>query len=530
MARMMAIKRQFPGLLLLGLLVVGGCANLEVGEEGRLPGQPVISGGVCTTTSVGTSTAVSLATAGNADEYMITIPAQTLSVTSWATAGNEALILEVSGSVRGLIGHLVLHQGNDLFNYRMNLGALAAGEGVRARVSSLSAASATKSACLNAVTLTSATNLGAAGEGLRNAPIFKWPIKKRFDDLPVLLGWSQSKKTYEAIYTNENGGTTSQCGGGATGVQAEIARWGRAFDVENIFSYGTSPKTWFRCTGSTSFSSITPPLEGAHPIFYYGDGHNRLFESRGGYGQTCGSGGAEKSDGDITGWNVSNPGNSPANDGPYVVIIRPVPDALDAIAEYTTSPGRREALPNTYGPWLYRLTDSELKREGKIDNSKAFTMSQYLYIDVKTADVGGSGDPYCTFLGVGSGFVQRVKTSDGLTSNAAQMTADYVGAQPGWKRLAVPLKKSTYAPADVTSLVFDAYDDDGIFLLSVGEAFIPVNSGTNGATLRYVRAGVRAINVYVDDNNSGCVSGYNSTGPVSGYAYPCRTNAYEFTP
>lgn len=524
------MRRQLSFGFALSALAMIGCSTGE--SDGGIPpsGEPAIIDGVCTTTSVGTSATVSIGTAGTADEYMITIPAQSMSATSWATAGNEALILDVSGSVRGLIGHIVLHQGNDLFNYRMNLGSLSAGEVVRVKVSSLSASSATKSACLNAATLTSATDMGASGEGLRNAPIFKWPVTKRFDDLPVLLGWSQSKRTYEVFYTNENGGTTAICGGSAPGLQAEIARWGRGFDVENIFTYGTNPKTWLRCTGTTSFSSIAPPLEGTHPIFYYGDGHNRLFESRGGYGQTCGTGSDAKADGNITGWNVNNPGNSPSSDSPYVVILRLVPDALDSLYEYATSPGRREGLANTYGPWLYRLTDSELKREGKIDNSTTFTMSQYMYVDVKAADVDGSGDPYCSFFGVSSGFVQRAKTSDGMTSSAAQITADYFRTQLGWKRIAIPMKKSTYTALDVTSLVFDAYDSDGIFLLSVGDAFIPTNSGTNGATLQYVRTGVKALNVYVDDNNSSCVNGFNGTGPVSGYAYPCKENFYEFTP
>src|SRR5205823_6332044 len=122
--------------------------------------------------------------------------------TSWGEPDNEALVLEVSGSTRGFIGHLVLHQGAEPFAYTMALGALAAGEGVAVKVSSLSASKATKEACALPAPLGGAASLG--GEGLANAPVLIWPKEKRFDDLPVVLGWSESQKHYQLVYTNEN--------------------------------------------------------------------------------------------------------------------------------------------------------------------------------------------------------------------------------------------------------------------------------------------------------------------------------------
>lgn len=480
----------------------------------------------CTTVEGTASVTIGAATA--ADEYALSLPAHALSATDWS-AGNEALVLEVSGE-KGLIGHLVLHRGADDFTYGMQLGALAAGETVQVKMSSLSSSSGKKAACVGPATLTPAKSLGAAAEGLINAPILKWPVKKRFDDLPMVLGWSKAKKHYELVYTNENGGTVALCGGGAKGMQAELARWGRGIDMEGMFNYGGATRSWERCTGSVGFDVTPPRLEGAHPVLYYGDGHNRLFESRGGYGQTCGTSSDKQADGDLTGWNASNPGNDEAHDAPYVVTLRPLPVALDAIDGYTASGGRREALLDRYAPWLYRILDAELRREAKIDGSHTFPMSNYLYADVRAADVGGSGDAYCALLGVKGGFKLRVKLKDGTVIDGPQMTSDYFGAQPGWKRIAIPLGTKTIATSDVAAFVFDAYDNDGIYFLSLGDAFIPRASGTNGATLDYVRKGVKDVNVYVDDGSSGCSGGVNTSGPVMSFAYPCVGGSYELKP
>ena len=74
-----------------------------------------------------------------------------------------------------------------------------------------------------------------------------------------------------------------------------------ACDIEGVYGYGVTPQ-WERCTGAVAVAAGAPRLEAAHPILYYGDGHNRLFESRGGYGATCGTGGPEQADGDLVGW------------------------------------------------------------------------------------------------------------------------------------------------------------------------------------------------------------------------------------
>jgi hypothetical protein len=457
---------------------------------------------------VGAGAPVLLGTASEDGEHTLTLPARSASHTSWAEPGNEALILEVrvAGALRG---HLVMHQGADGFDYTMAVGHLNAGDAISVLVSPLSAKAATPSACVGPALLATASN-SALAEGIARSPIIKWPPKKRFDDLPVVLGWSKARKGYQLVYTNENGGTVQLCGGGAKGIQAEIARWGRATDIEGIYSYNNG-ETWGRCTGSGNVADNPVTREGQHPIFYYGDGHNRLYESRGGYGQACGTKGDEKADGDIEGWNVNNPGNEPSKDGSLVLVLRPLPVSLDALG-YDKLSGRREALADRGAPWVYRLLDSELQREGKLDQSQAFPMQQYAYADVYAADVGGSGDKYCTLLGVSGGFVLRVQAA-GSTINGPQMTADYFGGQNAVKRIAVALPQ-VYKKDQFTGLIFDAYDDDGMYWLAIGDVFVPRPSGDNGATIELLHSGKTDINVYVDDDSSGCSGGMNQDGPA----------------
>ncbi len=454
---------------------------------------------------------VAIASADAAGEYALTVTAHSASPTSWGEAGNEAVVLEVSGAQRGFIGHLVLHQGQTSFAYGMHVGALAAGEAISIEVSGLTAPNAqhAATACDG--------KLALAGEGAANAPEFRWPVQKAFNDLPMVVGWSKAHKAYQTVMTNEDGGTAMQCGGGASGMQAEIARWGRSTDIEGHYDYGGTP-VWERCTGRVPVTTTPIRMEGAHPILYWGDGHNRVFENRGGYGQTCGTGSPEMPDGDVAGWNVQDPSTGLADDDGRVIIVRPLPVDMDALG-YAQFGGRREALADRYAPWLYRITSLELAKEGKIDNSKTFGMSRYLYVDVRVADVGGSGDSYCT-LTVSGGFVLRAVTTDGAVISSPQMTADFVGTGHDWKRVAIALPAGV-AAADIDHFVFDAYDGDGIYLTALGDAFVPVSDGTtNGAKLDYVRQGTMALQYYVDDDSSSCTNGVNTAGP-GGLPYTC---------
>jgi hypothetical protein len=503
--------------LLVLVLAACGSATPPTDDDPAPDGAlPEVDGAVTACADVDDATAIVVGTAAVADEHALVLPAIAASATRWGTVGNEALVLDVSTAQR-FIGHLILHQGNVRHDYGMHVGALAAGEQVRVKISTLSASGAIRKACVGPGTLSPAAAL-AVGEGLVNAPIYRWPVQKRFDDVPLVLGWSQARKSYQTVFSNENGGTVAQCGGGASGVQAEIARWGRAADIEGSFTYGGASPRWQRCTGTVAFADLEPRLEAAHPILYYGDGHNRLFEHRGGYGQACGSAGPEKSDGDLDGWNTNSPGTSLADDAGRVIVLRPLPVALDELG-YAQFGGRREALIDRAAPWLYRLTAHELARQDSVDGTKVLGMARYLYVDVRVADVGGSGDSYCS-LTVSSGFRLRVLTSGGASIDGPQVTADYAsGGAHDYKRVAIPLPAGVTA-ADITGFSFDAYDDDGIYFTAIGDAFIPQLEAINGATLTYVRQGERPLAFYVDDDNSSCVNGANTDGP-GGTPYPC---------
>jgi len=261
-------------------------------------------------------------------------------------------------------------------------------------------------------------------------------------------------------------------------------------------------------------------MEGKHPVLYYGDGHNGLFESRGGYGQACGTDSDKRADGNLDGWNTNNPGNEAAKDDAFTITLRPLPVDLDAV------PGR-ESIADRYAPWLYRLTWNELQREGRIDNAQTFALERYLFVDVYAADVGGQGDATCGNIldtlkgGVDGGFVLRAVTKNGTTSNGPQMTADYFGGT--LKRIAFPLQPGVKA-ADITKLTFDAYDGDGIYWLALGDAFVVTPAGRNGATLEHVNKGKKTANVYVDDDQSGCVGGKSTR---DGATYPCVGTAHS---
>jgi hypothetical protein len=453
--------------------------------------------------------AVVVATAPSLGEWGLAVTAETASETKWNEAGNEAVVLEVSAK-RGLVGHLILHQGHTKFAYTMHVGALAAGESVEVKVSPLTAAKAKKKASV------CAANLIPGDEGVANAPELRWPVQKTFNDVPLLVGWSKAHKSYQTVMTNEDGGTAEICGGGAAGMQAEISRWGRSTDIEDHYHYGNAP-TWERCTGRATMQQVR--MEGAHPILYWGNGHNRLFENRGGYGAACGARKPEKPDGDLAGWNVANPSNELEADAGKVVILRPLPVDLDAL-DYPKFGGRREALADHYAPWMYRLSALELEREGKIDHKRTFAMDRYLYVDIQVSNVGGHGGTYCAAM-VSGGFRLRAVTSKGIKAESAQITAQYAfGGHHDWKRVAIPLPKG-FDIADLDHYQFDAYDKDGIYVTGLGDAFVPRPEGDNGAKLDYVRRNVAPLYYYVDDDRSSCIRGFTTAGP-NGAKYICN--------
>ena len=461
-----------------------------------------------------------LATAGSSDEYALHLFARSASRTSWGESGNEAVVLEVwNGST--FVGHLILTQGADGATYSMHVGAMNAGDSLSFRVSPYTAAHAELAAEVSGVTLTAASQMGKAAEGLRNAPIVNWPAEVRFIDTPIMLGWAASDQSYQLVNTKESGGTVVYCGGGSLGYEAEFSGWGRAEDIDFVYSYGSVP-TWFRCTGETRLSEHPLHFQDQHPVVYYGDGHNNLFESRGGYDQTCGTDLAASPFGALHGWDLDNPGNDPSLDPRYTLVLRPLPVDMDALG-YAQSWGRREALVDHF-PSLYRLTDLELRRLGKIDERHTLDMERYLFADITASSVQGFSDQVCNILHIG-GFKLFANTAD-ASFGSPQVTGPFFGDGVQTKRVAIKLD-APHAASDFQSFTFRALNLDGIYLLGQGDAFLVSPVGDNSAELHYVHRGVRPLAQYVDEDFSSCENGVNSDGPDGG-SYPCVGGEFTF--
>jgi hypothetical protein len=460
------------------------------------------------------ASAVTIATATVSGEHVIELTATSASATSWATVNDEALILELAKN-GAFVAHVILHQGATTFDYGAHLGALAQGDVVTARVSPLSAQNAVRSASVCNAVLTPSSKLGALQAAIDNAPIWIWPTQKRFDDVPLVVSWSPGGFT--TFFTNENGGTTELCGGGANGLEAEIRLWGRACDIESDYSYAQS--TFERCTGSSSSTMLH--FEAAHPFLYHGDGHNRAFEDRSGYSSTCGTSSDNEPDGALTGWGSPSP--DPKDDLKYAIVLRPIPFATSGVT-YAFGGAPRERVLTKDAPWMFRLAGLETAREGKIDNSQTFPYDRYLHADVYVADVDGTSSS-CPITGINGGFRLRAHTTNNATSSSGEVTSASVSGQQ-WKHVSVPLD-AVHVPSDFDQLIFDAYDNDGIYLLGIGDAYVLTANGKNGANVSAVRTGAKALAEYVDDDSSGCTNGMSTYNSVQ---YPCAGGQYSFAP
>src|SRR5262245_65676189 len=83
----------------------GGGPDPSQPDAGATPDAPA----GCVAIDDATGTTVTVTVAAAAGEYALVLNARAASETKWSEPGNEALVLEVLGSVRGLIGHLIVH-------------------------------------------------------------------------------------------------------------------------------------------------------------------------------------------------------------------------------------------------------------------------------------------------------------------------------------------------------------------------------------------------------------------------------------
>ena len=160
---------------------------------------------------------------------------------------------------------------------------------------------------------------------------------------------------------------------------------------------------------------------------------------------------------------------------------------MDALG-YAQFGGRREGLADHYAPWLYRITALELAREGKIDNNKTLrdgALPLRRYSRRRRRRLGRSVLRDARRSAAASSCARSPR--DGTLIDGPQITADYAAAAThDYKRVAIPLPAGVVA-ADIDHFVFDAYDNDGIYVTAIGDVFIPAPHGPNGAKLDYVR-------------------------------------------
>jgi hypothetical protein len=247
---------------------------------------------------------------------------------AWGAPGREAAALRLSVDGR-YSQHLLLARGEAPAEYRVTLGALAAGTHRLTidRDQKLSAAGAGR-ASIEAVDFT----VLARAQSVEYTAQSRAPILHarpntvgRFTDLPLLM-WYEIVPTprgrqfrYSVIFSNEDGGTATD---------RLMATWGRTTDIE--FVYGVEVDDHDRVL-SEAFQGPgheVPPFTGRHAAR-----HPLLW--------------------------VSTDNNMVSQSGPTRVRYAPAPDRVDLTGV------SREAVMDAH-PWLYGVMAQELGREGKI--------------------------------------------------------------------------------------------------------------------------------------------------------------------
>lgn len=245
----------------------------------------------------------------------------------WGTPGREAAVLALS--VDGALHqHLVLTRGES-GEYRVLLGALAAGEHTFALAldRKLSARGA-REPRVESVAIEAVAEGEPGYEALAHAPILhtRKHTLSRFSDVP-LVAWVESHAAPEAgrelrysiVFSNEDGGTP---------LDRLMATWGRATDIELVYSVQLDAAGGVRAATFQGKDHITARFagshEGSHPVLY-----------------------------------VVTENNMVKDGGPATprVALAPRPFALEGVS--------REAVMDAE-PWTYRVSQQEVRREGRV--------------------------------------------------------------------------------------------------------------------------------------------------------------------
>ena len=153
----------------------------------------------------------------------------------WGQPGREAaaLVLSVDGKYSQ---HLILSRGEGPADYRVALGALAAGpHELRVHLDRAASAKQVGAVSLDPARLAFVPEDGSDHQLLAYAPILhaRPDTLERFTDLPLLL-WCEREAIpgghrlrYSVVFSNEDGGTP---------IDRLMATWGRSTDIEYVYS------------------------------------------------------------------------------------------------------------------------------------------------------------------------------------------------------------------------------------------------------------------------------------------------------
>jgi hypothetical protein len=246
---------------------------------------------------------------------------------SWAAPGREAavLVVEVDGRYSQ---HLVLTRGEAAVEYRVLMGALAAGPH-RLRLTQDRRLSARKAGAVvvGRVDVRPLAAGDAEYEAQARAPyLYARPgTLRRFSDLPV-VAWYETEPTergrrlrYSIVFTNEDGGTP---------VDRLMASWGRTTDVEFVYAVELDRAGSVISETYQGEDHELLPFRGRHA------GRHPLL------------------------WVVTE-NNMVGERGRTSVRFAPSPRPADLARR------SREAVMDEE-PWTYRVSTEELRREGKV--------------------------------------------------------------------------------------------------------------------------------------------------------------------
>ena len=240
----------------------------------------------------------------------------------WGVAGREAVALKLS--VDGTYSqHLLLTRGESAADYEMMLGHLSAGTHrlTIERDAQLSAKDAGE-VLVKAVNVRIIDRRSPLYHSFASAPILhaRPGSLERFSDVPLLMYVEQRPRdglAYTVIFSHEDGGTPAD---------RLMATWGRSTDIEYVYGVDARARGGEYQGRDHAILPFRGSRSGAHPLLW-----------------------------------VATDNNMVSDTGPQdAVRFAPAPQL------FQLTDVSREAVMDS-NPWLYALSASELRREGRID-------------------------------------------------------------------------------------------------------------------------------------------------------------------